>query len=317
MRIKEDILACSAAELNYGLAQFVREITRPNGERYEPDSIYYLCLGIQQVRLAHHLTCHHSQHISVAGKVPPELILSYSLFLILCATLSGQPFISSSRQDNLCRYSSRIKAVCQDPWPRSSLHCTLSGAPFLKKMYLFIFRHRRREGEREGEKHQCVAACRASPGGHPAHNPGMCPDWESNQQPVGLQAGAQSTEPHQPGLWVSFVILKPVLDRDGWVELGSLGGGATCSSHWERSAMHCYLTRALGLWRTSCDTSPPSLLLFQRGLGTAHLQAYLGGSTLGHALKQLFLTISELPRSPCPGPLTLLSFPAPPLGPRV
>lgn len=60
MRIKEDILACSAAELNYGLAQFVREITRPNGERYEPDSIYYLCLGIQQVLLPHRLTCHHS-----------------------------------------------------------------------------------------------------------------------------------------------------------------------------------------------------------------------------------------------------------------
>lgn len=50
MRIKEDILACTAAELNYGLAQFVKEITRPNGERYEPDSVYYLCLGIQQVR---------------------------------------------------------------------------------------------------------------------------------------------------------------------------------------------------------------------------------------------------------------------------
>ncbi|NXD70275.1 ZMYM3 protein, partial [Eolophus roseicapillus] len=51
MRIKEDILSCTAAELNYGLAQFVKEITRPNGERYEPDSIYYLCLGIQQYLL--------------------------------------------------------------------------------------------------------------------------------------------------------------------------------------------------------------------------------------------------------------------------
>ncbi|KAM6253663.1 zinc finger MYM-type protein 3 isoform 1-T5 [Porphyrio hochstetteri] len=51
MRIKEDILACTAAELNYGLAQFVKEVTRPNGERYEPDSIYYLCLGIQQYLL--------------------------------------------------------------------------------------------------------------------------------------------------------------------------------------------------------------------------------------------------------------------------
>ena len=33
-----------------------------------------------------------------------------------------------------------------------------------------------------------------------AHNPGMCPDWESNQWPFGLQASAQSTELHQPGL---------------------------------------------------------------------------------------------------------------------
>ena len=32
----------------------------------------------------------------------------------------------------------------------------------------------------------------------------MCPDWESNQQPFGLQAGAQPTEPHQPGLPSSF-----------------------------------------------------------------------------------------------------------------
>ena len=30
-------------------------------------------------------------------------------------------------------------------------------------------------------------------------NPGMCPDWESNQQPFGSQARTQSTEPHQPG----------------------------------------------------------------------------------------------------------------------
>ncbi|XP_007892255.1 zinc finger MYM-type protein 3 isoform X2 [Callorhinchus milii] len=51
MRIKEDILSCTAAELNYGLAQFVKEVQRPNGEHYEPDSVYYLCLGIQQYLL--------------------------------------------------------------------------------------------------------------------------------------------------------------------------------------------------------------------------------------------------------------------------
>ena len=33
-----------------------------------------------------------------------------------------------------------------------------------------------------------------------AHNPGMCPDWESNWQPSGSQSGAQSTEPHRPQL---------------------------------------------------------------------------------------------------------------------
>ena len=55
------------------------------------------------------------------------------------------------------------------------------------------------EGEREGEKHQCVVASHVPPTGDLACNPGMCPDWELNQQPFGLQAGTQSTEPHHQG----------------------------------------------------------------------------------------------------------------------
>ena len=35
-----------------------------------------------------------------------------------------------------------------------------------------------------------------SPTGDLSQNPGMCPDWESNQRPFGLQADTQSTEPH-------------------------------------------------------------------------------------------------------------------------
>ena len=66
---------------------------------------------------------------------------------------------------------------------------------FLKN-YLFIFRERRREGE----KHQCVVASHMPHNGDLACNPGMWPDWESNQWPFGSRAGAQSTEPHQPGL---------------------------------------------------------------------------------------------------------------------
>ena len=62
-------------------------------------------------------------------------------------------------------------------------------------------------GEREGEKHQCVVASHAPPTGDSASNPGMCSDWASNQRPFGLQAGAQSTEPHQPGqIFAHFLI---------------------------------------------------------------------------------------------------------------
>lgn len=49
MKLKEDILSCSFSELSFGLCQFIQEVRRPNGEKYDPDSILYLCLGIQQV----------------------------------------------------------------------------------------------------------------------------------------------------------------------------------------------------------------------------------------------------------------------------
>ena len=52
----------------------------------------------------------------------------------------------------------------------------------------------------EGEKHQCVVASRVPPIGDLAHNPGLCPDWESNWRLFGSQACIQSAEPHQPGL---------------------------------------------------------------------------------------------------------------------
>lgn len=47
--IKEDILECNSVELSFALARFIQEVRRPNGEMYSPDSIFYLCLGIQQV----------------------------------------------------------------------------------------------------------------------------------------------------------------------------------------------------------------------------------------------------------------------------
>ena len=52
-----------------------------------------------------------------------------------------------------------------------------------------------------------MIAFHAPPTGDLACNPGMCPNWESNQQQFGSQAGTQSTEPYQPGLYKIFLLL--------------------------------------------------------------------------------------------------------------
>ena len=94
----------------------------------------------------------------------------------------------------------------------NSLHFSIYFYLFLKKrFYLFIFQRGGREGEREGEKHQCVVASYTPPPEDLAHNPGMCPDWESNQQTFGSQAYAQSTELHQPGISILLISLIGIL----------------------------------------------------------------------------------------------------------
>lgn len=45
---KTEILQLTSDELNYSLCLFVKEVRKPNGQEYAPDTIYYLCLGIQQ-----------------------------------------------------------------------------------------------------------------------------------------------------------------------------------------------------------------------------------------------------------------------------
>ena len=64
-----------------------------------------------------------------------------------------------------------------------------------------------------------MVASHSTPTGGLTHNPGMCPDWESNQQPFGLQSSAQSTEPHQPGRDCVCVC-----DREGERGRGGRGG---------------------------------------------------------------------------------------------
>lgn len=43
-----DLLQLTASELNYCLCLFVKEVCKPNGSDYAPDTVYYLCLGVQQ-----------------------------------------------------------------------------------------------------------------------------------------------------------------------------------------------------------------------------------------------------------------------------
>ena len=77
-------------------------------------------------------------------------------------------------------------------------------------IYLFLEREEGREKEREGNIKVWLPPACTPPTGDLACNPGMCPDWESNQRPFGLQAGTQSTEPHQP--WLLFFICAKFYD---------------------------------------------------------------------------------------------------------
>ncbi|XP_055387777.1 zinc finger MYM-type protein 3 isoform X1 [Condylostylus longicornis] len=45
---KSELMQMTADELNYSLCLFVKEVRKPNGTEYAPDTIYYLVLGIQQ-----------------------------------------------------------------------------------------------------------------------------------------------------------------------------------------------------------------------------------------------------------------------------
>ena len=62
---------------------------------------------------------------------------------------------------------------------------------FYFKDFIYLSLERGREGKGEGEKHQCMAASWAPPTEDLAHNPGMCPDWESNRRPPDSQAGTK------------------------------------------------------------------------------------------------------------------------------
>ena len=82
---------------------------------------------------------------------------------------------------------------------------------FFRKFYLFIFRKRGREGEREGEKYQCVVASCTFPLGDLAHIPGMCPDWELNQRPFGSLHSIHWATPARPSPAIFNILLEQLV----------------------------------------------------------------------------------------------------------
>ena len=68
----------------------------------------------------------------------------------------------------------------QGPYRRQPINVSLSVFNFKGFIYLFLERREGKEREREREKHQCVVASHMPPTRDLAHNPGTCPDWESN-----------------------------------------------------------------------------------------------------------------------------------------
>ena len=72
-----------------------------------------------------------------------------------------------------------------------------------KSIYLFIFGERGREGEREGNINMWLPLARPLLGTWPATQ--ACALTGVESATFGSQAGAQSTEPHQPGLEICSV----------------------------------------------------------------------------------------------------------------
>ena len=79
------------------------------------------------------------------------------------------------------------------------------------KILLFLFLERVVERQKERNIHwreiRFLVASDMPLTGDLAHNPGMCPNLESNQWPFSSKTGAQPTEPFQPGL-ILYIIHK-------------------------------------------------------------------------------------------------------------
>ena len=131
---------------------------------FSPHFHMQLSLAFTKILSIYNLFCNHNQVLRISWQVDSKSWNPVnSTYIMMANWVSGK-----ARQNNGQGHS-------------------FSSFFFLKRIYLFIYRERGREGEREGKRHQCVVASQTPLTRDLVHNPGMCPDWESNQWPFGLQ----------------------------------------------------------------------------------------------------------------------------------
>ena len=78
-------------------------------------------------------------------------------------------------------------------------------------IYLFILERG------EGEKHQCVVASCTHFTGDLARNPGMCPDWESNQRPFDSQTSTQPLRHTSQGQFAILFTAGGQIESPTWI----------------------------------------------------------------------------------------------------
>lgn len=119
---KEDILQYDSTELSFALSRFIKELRRPNGDTYSPDSIFYLCLGIQQV---------HST----------QFLVSIFVFTIILTNLLLSSISIFSWRAVLRTF---LQTSCMVSLPVKSVQCFNSGNPSCCRMvdcFFYILLH--------------------------------------------------------------------------------------------------------------------------------------------------------------------------------
>ena len=115
--------------------------------------------------------------------------------------------------------------------------CLLTKLLFKDFIYLLLERGKGRERNiNMQETRELVVSC-LPPAGNPAHNPGMCPEWESNWWLLGSQDSPKSTEPHQLGHQTGF-------NRAG-ANYVICSQGHDHNPRLKRQSLHCLLLPAL------------------------------------------------------------------------